>query len=382
MKILHFALSNYYVDNYQYQENILTRQNKIDGHEVLVVASIDVFDNRYKRIELDAGKYVNGDGVTVIRVLYKKYFDKKYLRKIRIFRNVYKIMEEFAPDIIFFHGIAGWEILTVAKYKRKHPKVRFYADNHADFNNSAKFFFSKFILYKLFYRMCYKIAEKWIDKLFYTTLETKIFAKKMFSARESKLFYLPLGGNPILSDIYYMRERNGIRNSLNIRNDDLLFITTGKFGPHKRLIELLTAFDKFRNNDRIKLVILGQFYPDIEDAALTIINNNDSLMYLGWKSSTEVDEFLCAADIYIQLAGQTVSMQNALCHRCAVALFPYPSHLHLLGDAAFYIKNKLDIENLVTALLLNVKMLDEKKRQCWEIARDKLDYKQIVKEYT
>ena len=382
MKILHLALSNYYVDNYQYQENILTRQNKIDGHEVLIVASIEGFDSRYRRIKLDAGEYVNEDGITVIRVRYRKYFDKKYLIKIRTFRDVYKIMEEFAPDIIFFHGIAGWEILTIAKYKRKHPKVRFYADSHADFNNSAKNFFSKLLLYKLFYRMCYKIAEKWIDKLFYITLETKFFAKKMFSAQESKLFYLPLGGNPIVSDIYYIRERNKIRNSLNIHNDDLLFITTGKFGPHKRLIELLTAFDKFRNNDRIKLVILGQFYSDIEDTALAIINNNNSLIYLGWKSSTEVDEFLCAADIYIQLAGQTVSMQNALCHRCAVALFPYPSHLHLLGDAAFYIKDKLDIENLVTDLLLDVTTLDKKKSLCWKIARDKLDYKQIVKEYT
>lgn len=184
MKILHLALSNYYVDNYQYQENILTRQNKIDGHEVLIVASIEGFDSRYRRIKLDAGEYVNEDGITVIRVRYRKYFDKKYLIKIRTFRDVYKIMEEFAPDIIFFHGIAGWEILTIAKYKRKHPKVRFYADSHADFNNSAKNFFSKLILYKLFYRMCYKIAEKWIDKLFYITLETKFFAKKnVFSTR-------------------------------------------------------------------------------------------------------------------------------------------------------------------------------------------------------
>lgn len=39
MKILHLCLACFYIDGYTYQENILPRINREDGHDVRILAS-------------------------------------------------------------------------------------------------------------------------------------------------------------------------------------------------------------------------------------------------------------------------------------------------------------------------------------------------------
>ncbi len=49
MEILHLCLGNYFVDGYGYQENIITKMHKRQGHEVLIVASTEtIVDNLYQ----------------------------------------------------------------------------------------------------------------------------------------------------------------------------------------------------------------------------------------------------------------------------------------------------------------------------------------------
>lgn len=52
MKILHFCLSCFYIDNYDYQENQLVRVNVEDGHDVLVVASTETYNDKNSSIIL------------------------------------------------------------------------------------------------------------------------------------------------------------------------------------------------------------------------------------------------------------------------------------------------------------------------------------------
>jgi 1,2-diacylglycerol 3-alpha-glucosyltransferase len=46
MKILHCCLSCFYIDNYNYQENMLVREHVRAGHEVLVLASTENYNNQ------------------------------------------------------------------------------------------------------------------------------------------------------------------------------------------------------------------------------------------------------------------------------------------------------------------------------------------------
>ena len=62
----------------------------------------------------------------------------------------YKLIEEFEPAVILFHGCASNEVVTAAKYAADHPAVLLYVDSHEDFSNSARFCV-KYILHRLFY---------------------------------------------------------------------------------------------------------------------------------------------------------------------------------------------------------------------------------------
>jgi hypothetical protein len=175
MKILHCCLSCFYIDNYNYQENILPRQNKADGHEVLIIASTEIFINNSELGYTNPSRYVTEYGVPIIRVPYQKIFAHYISTKIRKYIGVYKLIEEFNPDVILFHGCCAFELLTIARYIKKHSNVKLYVDSHEDFNNSARGFVSKNILHKLFYKNILRRSLQSISKVFYITYETKLF---------------------------------------------------------------------------------------------------------------------------------------------------------------------------------------------------------------
>ena len=72
MRILHLMLACFYIDNYNYQENILPRINKQDGHDVKIIASVEMFIDNESIGCVEPGRYVNEDGIEVVRLPYKK----------------------------------------------------------------------------------------------------------------------------------------------------------------------------------------------------------------------------------------------------------------------------------------------------------------------
>ena len=47
MKVLHCCLAAFYIDDYGYQENILPKMHKIQGHQVKIVSSTETYiDNQ------------------------------------------------------------------------------------------------------------------------------------------------------------------------------------------------------------------------------------------------------------------------------------------------------------------------------------------------
>ena len=175
MKIIHLALGNWYVDNYNYQENELPRQNLKDGNDVYIVASTEIITSKGQLEYVQACTYYNEDGIKVTRLPYRKIINKFITRKVRAYCGLLKILNEYKPDIIFFHDSASLAIVSAAKYKRKHPNVKLLVDAHSDYHNSAQNFLSKYILHKIIYRIFYQISKKQIDKYFYITYETMKF---------------------------------------------------------------------------------------------------------------------------------------------------------------------------------------------------------------
>src|SRR5699024_6237929 len=150
MKIIHMCLANYYTDNYGYQENMLPMQNKLDGHDVTIIASTEMYVNNKELGYVNPGEYKNEHGIKVIRIPYRKILPHRAMRKIRTYTHVYEILKNENPDVILFHGPQSYDLLTVARYKKDNPMTKLYVDNHADRGNSARGYISKNILHKLY----------------------------------------------------------------------------------------------------------------------------------------------------------------------------------------------------------------------------------------
>lgn len=376
MKILHMMLSCFYIDDYNYQENALPRQNKIDGHEVRIIASTVAFLDNAKAGFLKPSTYLNKDLITVIRLPFRKFIPLRISSKIRTYPNVYKLIDEFKPNVIIFHGIAALELLTVAKYKKNNMDVKLYVDNHADFHNSAQNLLSRELLHKGFYKRIVKKSIPYIDKIFYISKECCDLLKELYSVPNEKMEFYPLGGD-IIDKENHDKNREYIRKELSISDDEILFIHSGKLDKLKRTIDILEAFYQVKNK-KFRLIILGSIPEGMKNKIIPLIERDNRVSFLGWKTSEELLRFLCAGDMYLQPGDQSSTMQNAICCGCPVMLYPYDSHEPYLRGNGFFVENLNDIINCFKKIEENPKILERMKINSIKVAHELLDYKKLA----
>lgn len=377
MKILHIMLANFYIDNYNYQENVLPKQNFKDGHDVLILASTETYLFNNKLGYVEPKEYINEDGIKVKRIDYNFPFIGRFLKsKIRSYKNTYKIIREFSPNIILFHGVPAFDIISVARYKKKFPNIKLYVDSHEDFNNSAKNFISRQILHKFFYKTVIQTALPYIDKILCVGYECFAFLKEMYDVPDDMMEFFPLGGE-IIEESIKIEKRNKIRESLNIRDSDLLLVHSGKMDKKKRTNEIVEAFLE-ADLDNLFLIIIGSMTNDVSEELIPLIDKTAKIHYLGWKNAEELLDYLCASDLYVQPGGQSATMQNALCCGSAAALYPHESHKYLLGDSVFYIETVEDMKKLFELISKDPQKLEDKRKMSFKIAQEKLDYKKLA----
>ena len=139
MKIVHLCLSCFYIENFGYQENIIPKYNKKEGHDVTIIASRFTYDEDNGQPKLtDAGEYVNSNGIRVIRIDYKYRWLGKLKDKFKVYKDIYKLLEKEKPDLIFSHGMQYLDLLEVARYIKVNPSCRLVVDSHAASINSGR----------------------------------------------------------------------------------------------------------------------------------------------------------------------------------------------------------------------------------------------------
>lgn len=225
MKILHLCLSNFYIDGYGYQENILPILNQEQGHTVKIIASTITYINGQLGYTKPS-QYNTETGIPIVRLPYVKWVPSFIAKKIGIYSNVYKEIVEFSPDIIFYHGTGGYGLKWVAKYKKKYPKIKLYADNHAFSSNTALNWYSK-LVYKAILNPILRKNVQYFDKIFYISEACKDFLIEFKGISSDILEFMPLGGI-ILDDQEYYHKGKIYRDKLQLREDNILLVHSGK----------------------------------------------------------------------------------------------------------------------------------------------------------
>lgn len=377
MKIVHFCLSCFYIDKFSYQENELVAQNVLDGHDVFVVASTETLDSKNNISHLNPSEYMGDDGAWVIRLPYRGFLPRKLMNKLRIHPGVYSILMKISPDVIMFHGICGWELITIAHYKNKNPAVKIYVDSHTDFKNSATTFVSKYFLHYIYYRTIIKFCLKYFEKVLCVSRSVIEFSENFYGIPPNKLEFYPLGGK-VLDDEEYFRKRESVRFEYGIDSDDLLFIQSGKFDNKKKLIDSLVSFAK-NNSKKCKFLIVGYLTDEVKNAVNKLIENDSRVTFLGWKSSDQLRDLLCAADFYIQPGSQSATMQMSICCRCVVILDDVSSHEPYVDGNGWLIGKMINLDDAIfEACSLSRERISEMSSRSSEIAFRMLDYRLLA----
>jgi len=373
MRIVHVCLASHYTEGMSYQDNILPDINSQDGHEVLIISNTQKYVDG-KLVDTDEEEKNIKHNLKLIRINFDKIFTKFISEKIRKSKKLYSILEKFKPDVILFHGMCAYELLTVSKYKKNHPSIKLYADSHEDFTNSAITFFSKNILHRLFYKRIVLRCLKYIDKVLYISEETRIFLHNFYEIPNENLEFYPLGGF-IVEEEEKKLIREKIRKDLKISEKDTILIHSGKLDKLKKTRELLNSFRKITNNN-IHLIIIGSI-PNDNQILYDLIKKDKRVKYLGWKTGDDLLKYICASDIYMQPGSQSSTSLTAVCCGLPILLYPSVSYKDMFDTNVFWVKNDEEIDEVILKITENPTLLDNMSKRSYEIAKEILDYKKL-----
>ncbi len=381
MKVVHLCLASFFPDGYSYQENMLPKWHKQAGHDVEVIASLVTFDENGKTTLLkEASQYRNEYDIPVTRLAYRE--PTKFYGRFRRFVGFAQALEKAAPDILFIHGCQFMDIDVVAKYAKKHPALRIYVDNHADFSNSATNWISKNFLHKIVWRRCaHKILP--YAKKFYGVLPARVdFLKNVYGLPGEKCELLVMGADD--DDVTAAagpQVRAQIRKKNKLGEDDFLVMTGGKIDAFKPQTLLLMEAVKNIENPKVKLIVFGSVTPELKEQVKALADG-EKVQYIGWVQAKDSYQYFAAADLvafpgrhsvfWEQVAAQGIPM---LCKR-----WDGTTHVDLGGNVHFLTEDSTEeIQRNIEQLLDNPQRYEEMKKVAMEKGMEIFSYAHIAK---
>ena len=315
-KIVHVCLCGPMTDGFGYQENLLTKYHKALGYEVSIITSEWIWDEEGRLAKDKRNRYVNEYNIPVHRLSIKN--NKTIEDKFKKFEGFLEALEEEKPDILFIHGCQFLDIRKVKLYVKKHPMVRVFIDNHADFSNSGTNFLSKNILHKGIWKAGAKAIEPYVEK-FYGVLPARVdFLVNMYGLSKDKTELLVMGADDELVE-KAEKEKAGekIRSQFGIIEKDFLIVTGGKIDSAKRQTIYLMEAVKNMQLPNVKLLIFGSVEEELK-SRVEELQDGKRIIFAGWISTVDSYDYFAAADLvcfpgrhsvfWEQAAGQGIPM--------------------------------------------------------------------------
>lgn len=375
MKIAHICLASAFTEGMGYQDNQLVDINRQDGHDVLVVSDCKRFEGA-RLVDTAPEDRILANGARLVRLAFDWTGPRYLTEKIKRTRQLFPLLEEFRPHAILYHGVIGWELQTLGRYKRRYPEVKIYIDSHEDRHNSATNWLSYHGQYRLLTRWLAHRVMPYVEKILYISAETKDFLIDVLDLPEEHLEYYPLGGI-VVADEKRRAIRRAERLKLGLADDQIVFLHSGKMEIRKRTLEILAAFRSVPDISA-RLVLVGSLEDDVRSGIEAAIQADERVLYLGWKNSTGLNDIMCMADIYVQPGGQSASLQQAICCGLPVMVFPYPSHVPMVQGNGFFVSTESDMAASMKELVAQPELVPAMRAASYAIATDLLDYRKLA----
>lgn len=349
MKVVNISLGAPYNDKWGYQENLLPKwQHKIGNDVTLITTRLASRKNDDKFDIVKKETYINDDGVKIIRLDW--ILNIWAFRILRVYKGLYKTLEEENPDFLFIHGCQFLDSFVVCRYLKKHKNVRAVVDNHADQTNSAKSFFP-IILHKILWRITANHLNKYIDK-FYGVLPIRCeFLHTFYNIPRDRIELLPMGLDDDLL-IGLDKDVNKLKEKYNINNSYTNIVCGGKFDHYKT--EILNLMETVNIIPSTKLYIFGSVGDEIKQRFDKLLS--DRVIYVGWLSQKESYALIKSCDIacfpgrHSVIWEQTVALGVPL----IVRKWPGSDHININNNCIFLENGTVkEIANIIIEIQTN-----------------------------
>lgn len=342
MKIVHICVCGEFYEKYAYQDNLLPKYHRKQGHDVTIIAAT------YSRFDKDSGKVIQDyckckyldDGTKLLRIhpLLPLFINSH----IHLFYGLRKAVESENPDFLFVHGVECPNYLFISRYKKKNPSVRIVYDNHTDTINSLHTPITRWWARKVVGGIIVK-RLLWTSEHFYgTTPKRSELLRDVYGVPVAKISLLPLGADD--DEMQYDQKdalREGVRKKYSIKDNDFLIVTGGKIDKNKNIHTLVEAINKI-DNPRIKILIFGSIVNEMKPVFNSLKNENT--VFIGWVPSNDVYRYFYAADLVAFPGLHSALWEQAVASKVPTAFSEIDGfkHVDVCGNCLFFKNNTVD----------------------------------------
>lgn len=321
MKIVHLCFMGPFTDGWSYQENILTKHQRINGNDVTIITGCFEHDENGNIVKTSPLDEISSNGCRLIRIQYSNPISGKIplLRKYHIIKYLFTIQ----PDFIFCHGIGANTYLELKKYYKKNPDCRIVADSHVYYDLEGYDNSLRTKLGNLFVRLIIKRTDYLFKKYYCITPACIDVAVKKWKISKEKIELLPLGFDDSIIDLSQKEKcRKMLCEKYKVPIDAVIIATGGKINEEKNIHIFSTFLKQYllqKKNSKLYLFIFGS-YAD-ECIAKTIRENIDNvrIFSLGFLNQKEITTLYLSVDAAFFPGGQSVLWQHAI--GCELPLF-------------------------------------------------------------
>lgn len=366
-----------YAEGWSYHRNLMSEQNKKDGHDVTIITTEYTMGKNGESIKTDSGISYTTSKIKIVRLKARVPCLPLIIQdRLRWVVGLYKQITIERPDVIMVHDIQFLSLTDISRYKTEHPSVYLCGDNHGDYFNSARKFLSKEILHKHFYRYIVQKNFKNFDKFLYLSYETKTFFEEMYNVDLKQAVFSPISF-PIMSLDEKAIIRKDIRRKLEISEDTILLVHSGKLESRKKTQSILSALKQIPEGN-FKLIIIGSIPKDEHESLISLINKDKRVDFLGWKNASELRRYVAAADLYLQPGTQSVTFMDSLSVATPVMTYPHISYQPYFNGCELKVCSTDEIINALNKILEEPPILQRKSILAHETAKQYFDIKKAA----
>jgi glycosyltransferase involved in cell wall biosynthesis len=377
MKIVNICLTGPYNEGWGYQENLLSKYQRINGDEVTIITSRFITSkNKNTNFDItEEGECINENKVKVIRLDF--FISKEFSFIFRKYKKLYSTLLNEKPDIIFVHGVQSFAIYDIIRYKKNFQKTLLFIDNHADFTNTALKKSGEFINKVLWKRSASKI-EPYVEKFFGVLPVRCDFLNEMYGIDKKKIELLVMGADD--EQVTTALTNKEITNKkYKLGNYDFTILTGGKIDKYKtETLELMKVVNDMSEN--IKLIVFGSVDDELKDEFSSLLSNK--ITYINWLNQQEIYNLLVTVSIAVYPGRHSVIWEQSIGAGC-VSVFRHlnkSQHVNVNNNCLFLQKADYnEIKDVILKLYYDKDFYNDLKRNTEEYGKKFFSYKEIAK---